>query len=275
MRRASMSSKKRSRPESEVLEDHGVILTAADCDRIRRWADDTMQCKPRARGQGDLFDMPINPAALSLLVGKEKSNLLIGTSRSRQNSIFSGKRPKPKTADSKQRAYMGQSTRAAQAAPDKGIGFRCKATQMLRDERQATVEIGVPSMNVVVMCKGEVFKQHWDDCAVTINVPLTPPGTFTGGRFYCEEEDGSIVYPPMQRGHAYSHLGAVEHGVTEVTNGTRYTLAIHYLPGGCTSQESIALSKVSTWKNKDDRQPGNQSEARLARMRLMNKRYQK
>ena len=81
-------------------------------------------------------------------------------------------------------------------------------------------------MNIVVLEQGEEFKQHYDRCALTINVPLTPPNDFAGGKMY-HEVDGRMVKLPMHMGHAYSHEGKVEHGVTKVTRGRRYTLAIH------------------------------------------------
>ena len=101
-------------------------------------------------------------------------------------------------------------------------------------------------MNVVVMRKGEVFAQHFDRCAVTVNVPLTAPGTFKGGRFYYISKEGKKINPTMVSGHAYSHKGALEHGVSTVTSGSRFTLAIHYLPGDCSARDSRELSKDTT-----------------------------
>lgn len=234
--------------ESE-LEDHGQVLSQEECAKICCWAEKAIanNGEDRVRGQGDLFDMPISPRTLSRAIGKSTLTALIGTHASRQHQCEAPSDPSTSSSrPDRSDTGLEKASRLAKASPSSGLGFRSRALDRLRHARGSVIKIGAPVMNVVVMRKGEEFAQHFDRCAVTINVPLTAHGTFKGGRFYYISKQDKQVNPTMVAGHAYSHEGALEHGVSKVTSGSRYTLAIHYLPGDCSARDSRALSKVTT-----------------------------
>ena len=103
----------------------------------------------------------------------------------------------------------------------------------LHDERPCArvcpkeLELGDPSINIILMKRGEALPKHHDENLITVNVPLTERSNSNGGLFYYEVE-GEDVSCPMHVGHAYAHDGSVEHGVEQVKEDERFTLAIHY-----------------------------------------------
>lgn len=192
-----------------VLEDHGLHIAPDGCGRLRAWADVKIREDPSARGQGDLHDLPINRTVLGQRIGAAATETLLG-----HVWAFNAERYKQR-----KHSHFRQTTLA------QGIARASRAYESLL-ATEPGLRLGAPSMNIVVLEQGEAFEQHYDRCALTINVPLTPSSDFAGGKMY-HEVDGRMVKSPMHMGHAYSHEGKVEHGVTKVTRGRRYTLAIH------------------------------------------------
>ena len=197
-----------------VLEDHGLQITPDGCGRLRAWADKKIRDDPSARGQGDLHDLPINRSVLGHRLGSAATEALLGHIDTISHDEKYGKEREPR-----------DSRRVYQKTLNQGIARTSRAYERLL-ATEPRLKLGAPSMNIVVLEQGEAFEQHYDRCAITINVPLTPPADFAGGKMY-HEVDGHMVKLPMRMGHAYSHQGKVEHGVTKVTRGRRYTLAIH------------------------------------------------
>eukprot|EP00966_Prymnesium_polylepis_P038283 888015-Prymnesium_polylepis.1 len=85
--------------------------------------------------------MPISPRALSKVIGKSTSDVLIGTQRSRSNHCCP---LHPSSSAAKQ-------SNAANSAglSSSGLGFRSRALDRLRQARGSAIAIGAPVMNVV------------------------------------------------------------------------------------------------------------------------------
>eukprot|EP00966_Prymnesium_polylepis_P271724 6277878-Prymnesium_polylepis.1 len=85
--------------------------------------------------------MPINPRALSRVIGKSTSDVLIGTKPSRNHHCCP---LHPSSSAAKQ-----SNAANSKSLSSSGLGFRSRALERLRQARGSAIAIGAPVMNVV------------------------------------------------------------------------------------------------------------------------------
>jgi hypothetical protein len=71
---------------------------------------------------------------------------------------------------------------------------------------------------------GQVVAFHRDVSRRTLQVPLSDPAEYDGGRLVFATATGDLLATPRTAGSATLHDCSVVHGVTELTRGTRYAL---------------------------------------------------